>query len=108
MYGPAVRCKRCLRSGDAVLHQCIRFSDWSSSWLPTIIRIVMQPRRIPLASLAFAGMLVVIGSAAAQTYPSRPITMIVPLAAGGSVDTIARIMAEGMRGRLGQPVIIEN
>jgi tripartite-type tricarboxylate transporter receptor subunit TctC len=43
-----------------------------------------------------------------QTYPSRPITMIVPFPAGGPLDTIARIMAEGMRGWLGQPIIIEN
>src|SRR5262245_33706751 len=46
--------------------------------------------------------------ARAQAYPSRPITMIVPFPAGGPLDTIARIMAEGMRGWLGQPIIIEN
>jgi tripartite-type tricarboxylate transporter receptor subunit TctC len=44
----------------------------------------------------------------AQTYPARPITMIVPFAAGGPNDTIGRIMAERMRVPLGQPVIIEN
>jgi tripartite-type tricarboxylate transporter receptor subunit TctC len=49
-----------------------------------------------------------IGDAAAQAYPSRPITMIVPLATGGSTDVIARIVAEGMRASLGQPVIVEN
>jgi tripartite-type tricarboxylate transporter receptor subunit TctC len=49
-----------------------------------------------------------VGDAAAQTYPSRPITMIVPLATGGSTDVIARIVAEGMRATLGQPVIVEN
>jgi tripartite-type tricarboxylate transporter receptor subunit TctC len=46
--------------------------------------------------------------AAAQTYPTRSITMVVPFAAGGPTDTIARIMAEGMRQALGQTVIIEN
>src|SRR5438477_9062495 len=46
--------------------------------------------------------------AAAQVYPSRPITMVAPLAPGGSTDVIARIMAEGMRAVLGQPVIVEN
>jgi tripartite-type tricarboxylate transporter receptor subunit TctC len=46
--------------------------------------------------------------AKAQTYPSRPITLIVPFAAGGSNDTIARVMAERMRASLGQPIIIEN
>src|SRR5437588_9849433 len=49
-----------------------------------------------------------IGGAAAQVYPSRPITMIVPFPAGGPTDTIGRIMAEGMRVRLGQSVIVEN
>jgi tripartite-type tricarboxylate transporter receptor subunit TctC len=44
----------------------------------------------------------------AQAYPSRPITMIVPFAAGGGTDTVARIIAERMRGSLGQPIIIEN
>ena len=46
--------------------------------------------------------------AAAQTYPTRPITMVVPFAAGGPTDTITRIVAERMRASLGQTVIIEN
>ena len=46
--------------------------------------------------------------AVAQSYPTRPITMVVPFGAGGPADTIGRILAEGMRGPLGQPVIIEN
>src|SRR6202171_5112221 len=48
------------------------------------------------------------GVAAAQGYPTRPITMIVPFPAGGATDTLARFLAEQMRGILGQPVIIEN
>jgi tripartite-type tricarboxylate transporter receptor subunit TctC len=48
------------------------------------------------------------GSACAQVYPSRPITLVVPFAAGGPSDAVGRIMAEGMRGSLGQPVTIEN
>ena len=43
-----------------------------------------------------------------QTYPSRPITMIVPFPAGGPTDVIGRLVAERMRQSLGQPVIIEN
>ena len=46
--------------------------------------------------------------ALAEAYPSRPITMIVPLAAGGPIDAIARVLAKQMRGSLGQPIIIEN
>jgi tripartite-type tricarboxylate transporter receptor subunit TctC len=44
----------------------------------------------------------------AQTYPSRPITMVVPFPAGGSTDAVARMVAERMRTPLGQPIIIEN
>src|SRR5215469_15358773 len=44
----------------------------------------------------------------AQTYPTRPITIIVPAAAGGPTDTITRILAERMRIALGVTVIIEN
>src|SRR5262245_30692019 len=44
----------------------------------------------------------------AQAYPSRPLTIVVPFAAGGPTDTIARIMGERMRQTLGQTVIIEN
>jgi tripartite-type tricarboxylate transporter receptor subunit TctC len=46
--------------------------------------------------------------ARAQTYPTRPITMIVPFPAGGAADLIGRLVAEHMRGSLGQPVIVEN
>src|SRR6478752_4415570 len=46
--------------------------------------------------------------ARAQAYPARPITLVVPFAAGGPVDTLARIVAERMRPSLGQPIVIEN
>jgi tripartite-type tricarboxylate transporter receptor subunit TctC len=49
-----------------------------------------------------------VGCANAETYPSRPITMLVGYAVGGPSDTIARIMADRMRVSLGQPVIVEN
>src|SRR3982075_2072742 len=48
------------------------------------------------------------GISAAQNYPARPMTMIVPFPAGGATDTLARFLAEKMRAILGQPVIIEN
>jgi tripartite-type tricarboxylate transporter receptor subunit TctC len=47
-------------------------------------------------------------SGAAQTFPARSITMIVPASPGGPLDVIGRILSEPMRGSLGQPVIIEN
>jgi tripartite-type tricarboxylate transporter receptor subunit TctC len=46
--------------------------------------------------------------AAAQAYPTRPITMIVPYAAGGPTDTVGRTVTERMRAELGQPIIAEN
>jgi len=49
-----------------------------------------------------------VSSAGAQDFPSRHVTIVVPLATGGSTDTIARIIAEGMRPHLGQTVIVEN
>ena len=47
-------------------------------------------------------------SATAQAYPSRPITIIVPFAAGGTTDVIARILGEHMSRTLGQQLIVEN
>jgi tripartite-type tricarboxylate transporter receptor subunit TctC len=49
-----------------------------------------------------------IGSAPAQVYPSRAITMIAPFPAGGPSDALARILSEPIRAALGQPVVIEN
>jgi tripartite-type tricarboxylate transporter receptor subunit TctC len=46
--------------------------------------------------------------ATAQSYPSRPITMIVAIAPGSASDVVGRIVAERMKGALGQPVIVEN
>jgi tripartite-type tricarboxylate transporter receptor subunit TctC len=46
--------------------------------------------------------------AAGQAFPNRPITIVVPLAPGGAVDTLARSLAEHMTATLGQPVIVEN
>jgi hypothetical protein len=46
--------------------------------------------------------------AAAQTYPVRPITIVVPFAAGGPTDVLARVIGEHIRTDLGQPVLIEN
>src|SRR6202166_3924865 len=58
-----------------------------------------------IAAIATVGCL---SGATAQTYPSRPITMVVPFPPGGSTDVTGRILAERMRASLGQPVVIEN
>src|SRR5215831_393802 len=47
-------------------------------------------------------------AATAQTYPTRPITMIVPFPAGGPTDVIGRVVAERMTRTLDQPIVIEN
>jgi tripartite-type tricarboxylate transporter receptor subunit TctC len=59
-------------------------------------------------AFTFALALGSIGMAWAQPYPSRAITLVVPFGAGGPADTIGRIVADGMREPLGQPVIVEN
>jgi len=62
---------------------------------------------------AFAALLMVIvlgtaGAASAQTYPSRPITLICPFPPGGATDAISRIMQDAMSQSLGQQIVIEN
>lgn len=61
-----------------------------------------------LAAPLLAACILAGGAASAQTYPSRPITMIVPYPPGGATDTIARIMQDSMSQSLGQQVVIEN
>ncbi len=61
-----------------------------------------------LIAIAIAVTFGSICSPEAQVYPARPITVIVPFAAGGPTDTLARILGERMRVPLGQPVIVEN
>jgi tripartite-type tricarboxylate transporter receptor subunit TctC len=59
-------------------------------------------------TLAASALIVRPRAARAQSFPARPITVIVPFAAGGPTDTLARILGEHMRASLGQPVIVEN
>ena len=66
--------------------------------------------RLAKKSLLWAAMLALIGigGAAAQTYPSRPITIIAPFPPGGPSDALARILAGPLEAALGQPIVIEN
>jgi tripartite-type tricarboxylate transporter receptor subunit TctC len=59
-------------------------------------------------ALAFALAIGANAIASAQSYPSRPITLVVPFGAGGPADAIGRIVVEGMREPLGQAVVVEN
>ncbi len=56
----------------------------------------------------FAALLLAVGAAQAQQFPTKPVTMIVPYAAGGPTDTVARVMGVAMSKPLGQTVIVEN
>lgn len=47
-------------------------------------------------------------ASAQETYPSRPVTMVIPWAAGGSTDTLGRVLAQTMAADLGQPIVVEN
>src|SRR3954466_6203044 len=83
---------------SAIPERPMKFVGCVQAWLGTI-----------LSGLIFSA--VIGGStedAAAQPYPSRPVTMIVPFAAGGTTDVIGRIIADRMRVSLGQPIIVEN
>jgi tripartite-type tricarboxylate transporter receptor subunit TctC len=66
------------------------------------------PRRRFLQLAASAAVPILPRAAMAQTYPSRPITLIVPFAAGGPTDVAARIAGEHMSRTLGQQVVVEN
>src|ERR1044072_1659976 len=63
----------------------------------------MSPFRIFAFAAAF-----VAASARAQQYPTKPLTMLVPFAAGGPTDTVARVVAQSMSKPLGQTIVVEN
>ena len=67
------------------------------------VKLAAEIRALDLSLVAAAASI-----AAAQDYPSRPITLVVPYAAGGGNDVMARIVAEKMSKTLGQQIVVEN
>jgi tripartite-type tricarboxylate transporter receptor subunit TctC len=66
----------------------------------------MKALRVVLAGVIAAALMA--QAARGQEWPTRPVSLVVPFGAGGSSDVIARVVAEGLRVHLGQPVIVEN
>ena len=79
-------------------------------WAPSAMLGAMKPdrRRFLQVAAAAAAIPVVPPLALAQAYPSRPVRWVVPFAAGGGTDIVARVMGEWLGARLGQPFIVEN
>jgi tripartite-type tricarboxylate transporter receptor subunit TctC len=66
-------------------------------------------RRAALAlGLSAAPLLAMAPGAGAQQFPDRPVTLVIPFAAGGSTDVVGRIIAQKMSDDLGQQVVVEN
>src|SRR5438270_5570289 len=70
--------------------------------------VAAEETKMKRGMLAACCMLASIVAAQADSFPSKPITVVIPLAAGGAVDTMVRTMTEAMRGTLGQPILVEN
>jgi len=69
---------------------------------------MMLMRQLSIILSIILGIAALLGNAVAQTWPSRPITLVVPFPAGPALDLVARQVGAGIAGPLGQPVVIEN
>ena len=72
-----------------------------------LTRLFLLRRVVAMLLVASTG-LAIATPVASQSWPSRPLTMVVPYAPGGSTDLVARLIAPGLGAALGQPVLIEN
>ncbi len=68
----------------------------------------LSRRRVLGQAASIGALMAAPGVARAENYPTRPITLVVPYAAGGPADTVGRVLAERMRASLGEPIVIEN
>src|SRR5665647_1883471 len=66
------------------------------------------PMKKTMMAAVFAGVLALTGTASAEDFPDRQLTMVIPFAAGGPTDVLGRIMAQAMGEQLKQTVIVEN
>src|SRR6476619_6914197 len=69
---------------------------------------MFNPKRFAPVALTALATIAAVGGASAQSWPTRPVTLVVPFAAGSSSDTAGRVLAVGLSEALGQQVIIEN
>ena len=85
---------------------------WPADCLPVVGEQQWQGsmafRKCVLYALAAFVLAAASGNASADDYPSRPITIIVPVAAGGSIDYLARLVGQKLSERLGKPLVVEN
>ena len=68
----------------------------------------LPSRRLFATAVACAGLLAALPAAQAQDWPAKPIKLIVPYAAGGPTDSLARLLATKMQPSLGQPIVVDN
>jgi tripartite-type tricarboxylate transporter receptor subunit TctC len=95
--------------GYTVAARALSFGAGKSSGIGGVRRSRWEETMIArIAAAAAALSFAAAAPASAQTYPDHPITMIVPLAPGGSTDTLGRILAKAMSATLGQTVVVEN
>jgi tripartite-type tricarboxylate transporter receptor subunit TctC len=69
---------------------------------------MFKPKHVALPTFIALATFAAAGTASAQNWPTRPVTLVVPFAAGSSSDTAGRVLAVGLSEALGQQVIIEN
>ena len=98
-----------LRTFSARFHDFrpVRADTGKTAHKVTVMKLLHRRQFLHLAAGA-AALPAVSGMARVQAYPTRPITIIVPFAAGGPTDVTARVIGERMSRTLGQPFIIEN